>query len=273
METIYAAGGSLDLVITLPDDVAPTKAGRVFLDDFCESRGIGLLKVSNINDPAVVNAVADAGIDWLFVIGWSQIARRPVLDAPSAGVIGMHPTLLPEGRGRAAIPWAILKGLSVTGVTMFQLDEGVDTGPIIAQHEIRLGPDITATELYARVERAHSLLLAQTWYDLAADRLTPRPQDLRAGSSWPGRRPEDGQIFPEMAVEEALRLVRATTRPYPGAYWHDEGRILRVWAAAPRQAGSTRPTFQLADGVIEALAFDIEAAKPIAGPTLSVSTR
>ena len=67
----------------------------------------------------------------------------------------MHPTLLPVGRGRAAVPWAILKGLDRTGVTLFKLDEGVDTGDIIGQEMIALSETVTATELYERVNQAH----------------------------------------------------------------------------------------------------------------------
>ena len=128
MEEIYAAGGELDLAITLHDDRAINKSGRVYLDDFCGARGIDLVKVRHINDSEAIEAIRSREIDWLFIIGWSQIAGPQVLAAPTHGVHGIHPTLLPEGRGRAPIPWAILKGLKETGVTLFKLDEGVDTG-------------------------------------------------------------------------------------------------------------------------------------------------
>ena len=119
MEEIYAVGGRLCLAMTLPDDVSATKSGRVFIDEFCSRRRIPLIKSRSVNDPEVVKAIVDSDIDWLFIIGWSQIARPTILNAPKEGCIGMHPTLLPEGRGRASIPWAILKGLDETGVTMF----------------------------------------------------------------------------------------------------------------------------------------------------------
>jgi methionyl-tRNA formyltransferase len=262
METIHAMGGRLDLVVTLPDDVAPAKSGRVRVDDFCASGGIDLVKTPDVNSSAVLRAVADHGIDWLFVIGWSQVVRPPLLRTPRRGVLGMHPTLLPQGRGRAAIPWAILKGLSATGVTLFQLDEGIDTGPIVAQHVIPLGPQTTATELYAAAEAAHSRLLADAWAGLVADRLTVRAQDPAAGSWWPARRPEDGELTPDMTVEHALRLVRATTRPYPGAYWSADGRRLRVWAARRLLPGAVGPGFRLVDGAIEATEFDFICATP-----------
>jgi len=78
--------------------------------------------VNNVNDPEAVAAIRGFDLDWLLIIGWSQIARRPVLDATRRGALGIHPTLLPEGRGRAAIPWTLLKGLRESGVTLFQLE-------------------------------------------------------------------------------------------------------------------------------------------------------
>ena len=148
IEEILRIGGKLGLLITLEDEQAKNKSGRIYLDDLSQLYGIPLLKIRNINEPAMLQRVKEYGIDWLLIIGWSQIAKPEVLNAPSFGCIGMHPTLLPLGRGRAAVPWAILKGLDRTGVTLFKLDEGVDTGDIIGQEVIELREGITATELY-----------------------------------------------------------------------------------------------------------------------------
>ena len=247
MEEIYRAGGVLDLAMSLPDDVATAKSGRVYLDAFCRERSIPLLKAPNVNDNAVVEAIRSHEIDWLFIIGWSQIAREEVLAAPRQGVLGMHPTLLPVGRGRAAIPWAILKGLPETGVTLFQLDHGVDTGPILAQQRIPLAADETATTLYTKVNAAHRALIRSVWPDLAAGTLRPQPQDDRQATVWPGRAPEDGAISSSMTVAEVDRLVRAVTRPYPGAYVDDGGRRLRIWSGMPGRNSDGFPV-PLADG-------------------------
>lgn len=262
MEAIYEANGTLDLVITLDDALAAKKSGRVFVDGFCGAHGIDLVKIRNVNDAAAVEEVHAHQIDWLFIIGWSQIAKPSILAAPKRGVIGMHPTLLPEGRGRAAIPWAILKGLPETGVTMFQLDAGVDTGPIIAQERIPIAPRETAESLYAQVAAAHRQLMGRVWPELVSDRITLRPQDHSAATEWAGRRPEDGAITPAMTVAEADRLIRATTRPYPGAFWRDDSGLVRIWRGAigraqdPPPAGARR--IRLSDGVIDALEYELE---------------
>ena len=260
MEEVYELGGSLSLVITLPDDRAQSKSGRVYLDDFCDRHGIALVKSPSVNDGRVAEAIREYEIDWLFIIGWSQIAQPQLLATPGRGVIGMHPTLLPEGRGRASVPWAIVKDLPVTGVTMFVLNEGVDTGPILAQVTIPLTDQTTATELYESVVVAHRTLLRNTWTDLVTDQLQSIPQDPNDGSVWPGRTPDDGELLPSLTVAEALRLVRATAPPYPGAFWRTADAVIRVWVAVEGEV-SDGPRFVCRDGVVTATVFDIEGSE------------
>lgn len=231
MEAIYEAGGGLDLAITLQDDMARAKSGRVYLDEFCCQHGVDLVKIRNINHAQAISAVLDRHIDWLFIVGWSQIARAEILNAPRRGVLGMHPTLLPVGRGRAAIPWAILKQLEKTGVTLFQLDEGVDTGPVLALREIPLTPSTDAGQLYNAVSAAHADLMRSVFPALVTDQIAPSPQIDDGASEWPGRTPEDGAIDRDGSVHEAERLVRATTRPYPGAFVEIDGQRITIWRA------------------------------------------
>lgn len=259
MEEIYRIGGRLEVAFTLEDGMARGKSGRVYLDDFAGRHGIPLVKTRSVNDPAVAGEVRRRGLDWLFIIGWSQIAGREVLDAPRIGCVGMHPTLLPEGRGRASIPWAILKGLEETGVTMFRLDEGVDTGDIIAQKRVPIGSGETATELYGKVNEAHVGLIRDNWGSIMDGTARFARQDESRATVWPGRRPEDGRIDPSMGVADALRLVRAVTRPYPGAFYQEGERVVRIWSAEEGSEGDIR----LADGWIRPL--ECEEVSPAGG--------
>ena len=103
MQAIYDIGGKLDLAVTLHDGKAAKKSGRVFLDEFCRVNDVELHKCDHINDAETIQKIKSADIDWLFIIGWSQIASNDVLASAKLGVLGAHPSLLPEGRGRAAI--------------------------------------------------------------------------------------------------------------------------------------------------------------------------
>lgn len=267
MEAIYEVGGDLALAVTLSDDKAVRKSGRVYLDGFCESHGIPLLKAGNVNDQVVIDAIREARIDWLFIIGWSQIARMPLIEACGSGVLGMHPTLLPEGRGRAAIPWAILKRLERTGVTLFMLDDGVDTGPILDQAVVPLRPDTDATELYAAVEAAHVELMRAAFPKLERGLLETRLQDETRASVWPGRRPEDGRIDLKGSVADAECLVRAVTRPYPGAFLTMDGRKTIVWRARivdPQGVPPEGLVIEFRDGALECL--EVQHVDPDAGP-------
>lgn len=263
LDELCQSGAHFSLVVTLHDQVARGKSGRVYLDQFCEARKVPLLKVRNVNEPDCVERIRSVELDWLFIIGWSQIARQEVLSAPRYGVLGIHPTLLPVGRGRAPIPWAILKGLSETGVTLFKLDEGVDSGPIVRQHRISIGRDEDASSLYQRVCQAHRTVLRDSFRELAAGTLSFSAQDERAATYWPGRSPDDGEIRPSMTVGEADRLVRATTRPYPGAFWVSDGCRIRVWRGVPlgrAPAGHGPASFRLSDGWYAATEYEVEPA-------------
>lgn len=263
MEEIAAIGGRLHAVLTIPDEKAPAKSGRAYVDAHCRQHGIDLGKFGNVNDADAVQWLRDHHLDWLFIIGWSQIARTEVLEVSTRGAIGIHPTLLPEGRGRAAVPWAILKGLTVTGVSMFKLDTGVDTGPLLAQERIPVEPRDTATALYVKVEAAHRYLVRRTWPQLIADELQLTIQDESRATVWPGRSPADGRLDPLMTVADADRLVRAVTRPYPGAFLETRGELVRIWSAVPADlapSGSSGELFHFRDGSLLATEIERERA-------------
>ncbi len=254
IEEIYRIGGHIDLLITLKDEKAQNKSGRIYLDEIAQIHQTQLLKIDNINEPVVIQSLKDLQIDWLFIIGWSQIARKELLETPTFGCIGMHPTLLPIGRGRAAIPWAILKGLDQTGVTLFKLDEGVDTGDIIGQGIIPLTSQTTATELYEQVNQMHIRLIGEYWEKIVNNTIQLTKQDDSKATEWPGRNPEDGEILPTMTMEEADRLVRAVTHPYPGAFYRMEnGEALTIWQANVNEHAGD---FRLKDGWLTATKSD-----------------
>lgn len=255
IEEIYKVNGELDLLITLKDEEAKNKSGRIYLDEIAEKENIPLLKINNINDQEVIDALKKHEIDWLFIIGWSQIAKKEVLETPTNGCIGMHPTLLPVGRGRAAIPWAIIKGLHETGVTMFKLDEGVDTGEIIGRDIIKLNKNTTATDLYKKVDKAHVELISKFWNDITNDTVVLTKQDESKATTWPGRKPDDGELLNSMTTDEADKLVRAVTHPYPGAFYKEEDKLVRIWSA---EVDPHKGKIKLSDGYLTPIDYEIE---------------
>ena len=257
IEKIYEIGGSLDLLITLHNHKAVKKSGRIYLDEFAGKYSIPLLKTNHVNDDEVKKAIKESDIDCLFIIGWSQIADNELINLPKKGVFGIHPTLLPEGRGRAAIPWAIIKGLKQTGVTLFKLDEGVDTGPVVGQIAIPIEKQETATTLYEKVNKAHEELIADVYRKMKAGTISLVEQNHSQATEWPGRTPADGEIFPALSLEEADRLIRATTHPYPGAFVNTPQGKKIVWKALISTDKEAKHPLVLKDGVMDILEFEI----------------
>jgi len=202
-----------------------------------------------------IDIINKYNLDWLFIIGWSQIVSNQVLNSPKSGCIGMHPTLLPVGRGRAAIPWAIIKGLDKTGVTMFVMDEGVDTGDILGQIEIPIKSDTTATDLYNKVTDAHIDLISEIFPLLKSDNYSIHVQDESQATYWEGRTPADGQLDSSMTINEADALIRGTTHPYPGAYYIKDKEKFIIWKAEFSSLRSSPIDFELKDGYIKPIDY------------------
>lgn len=259
LEELAALGANLVYLGTIHDKIAPNKSGRIYLDDFAAAHHVPLHKFRNMNDPDALEVIRASDLDWLYVIGWSQMAKAEVLSIPRLGVLGMHPTLLPQGRGRASIPWAIIKGVDETGVSMFKLDEGMDTGPILGQVVVSVDPDETSTTLYEKVVAAHRTLVRATFPGISDGTIELLSQNEAQATEWPGRKPSDGLLHPaSMTSAEVDRYVRALTHPYPGAFVHlGPERVLRIWKG---QVGDTVEGHRMTtvDGIYTATEYAIE---------------
>lgn len=227
----------LAALVTLPLANASRHSDFVDLRDMAAKAGGRVIEAANSNDPDIVQQISDINPDIMFVIGWSQICGPAFMAAAGGNVVGYHPAPLPQMRGRAAIPWTILLNQSITASTLFWIDEGVDSGPILAQKFIHIAPDETATTLYARHLNALGEIFTESLGAIAAGTARRDEQDHQYASWTTKRTPKDGLVNWNDPVEDVWRLIRATTRPYPGAYtvWDDEKLVL--WSAAPWPEG------------------------------------
>jgi methionyl-tRNA formyltransferase len=227
-----AADWRVEALVTLPPSLATRHSDFLDLRPDAEACGARVIHAADGNAPEVVAEIRDLDADHLFVVGWSQVCKPALLAAAGKGAIGFHPAPLPRLRGRAVIPWTILLDEKITGSTLFWLDEGVDSGPILAQRFFHLAPDETATTLYARHLQALGEVLAESLPRLAAGTAPRLPQDDRYATWCAKRGPGDGMIDWGQPSGTIERLIRAVTRPYPGAFTLDAaGRRLVVWAA------------------------------------------
>jgi methionyl-tRNA formyltransferase len=205
------------------------RSGYVSLRSLADRYAFDLIEVRDINAPSVFERVQAAAPDLLIVAGWSQLVRDPLLSSFPLEAVGMHPTALPQGRGRAPIPWTLIKGLDKTAVTLFYLVEEADAGDIVDQQPIAVSVRDDATSLYAKVAEAHAAILVRAVPRLLAGEAGRQPQG--EGDFWPKRRPEDGVMDWSSDVEDLYDWVRALTHPYPGAFTFAGGRRLVVWSA------------------------------------------
>lgn len=226
-----SAQWTVSAIVTLPSSLASRHSDYVDLSEDAQESGAQLIAASNSNAPEVIDAVRALHADYAFVIGWSQICKPEFRAAFNGHVIGYHPAALPRLRGRAVIPWTILLDEKITGSTLFWIDDGVDSGPIIAQKFLHVAPTETATTLYARHMDALGEIMGESLIALAEGRAMRSPQDDQYATYAARRTEADGLIDWSLPADRVERLVRAVTRPYPGAFTFVGGEKLTIWAA------------------------------------------
>jgi methionyl-tRNA formyltransferase len=236
------AGAEVAAVVTLPGPIDPNRSGQCAFDEIAADLGARMIETADVNSPETIAALREVDPDLIFVVGWSQLVLDEFIGLPRQGVFGMHPTLLPRHRGRAAIPWAILSGLAKTGVTLFQISDGTaDSGPTVGQVEVPIARDETATTLYEKVTAAHLDLVREYVPKLVDGTADPTQQDTRRASVWPKRTPADGIIDWETRAPYLYDWVRAQTRPYPGAFTFLGDEKVVVWRARPVELDDDAP--------------------------------
>nr|WP_084617008.1 methionyl-tRNA formyltransferase [Sinorhizobium arboris] len=233
LEALIRAKRTPVLVITLPPEAAGRHADFVDLGELARAAGTAIHYTTDINAPETLEAAAAAAPDLSLVIGWSQVCRQPFREIAREGTVGFHPAALPRLRGRGVIPWTILRGEEKTGSTLFWLDDGVDSGPILLQRQFRLVPDETARSLYTKHTENLAEMVVEAAAQVEAGNAARIVQDQTKASYCAKRTAEDGLIDWRQPAASVLRLIRAVGAPYPGAFTFCNGQKIRIDAAIP----------------------------------------
>lgn len=205
------AGHEILLVVTQPDRpggrglkpvASPVKIKAAEL-------GLPLYQPERIRNEEAQAHIRATGADLMVVVAYGQILPASLLEAPRLGTVNVHASLLPRHRGPAPVEWAILSGDRETGVTIMQMDAGVDTGPILAQEPVPIGPDETAGQLEARLAGIGAKLLLRTTDRMQAGEIEATPQPSAGASHAPRLKSEDGKLDNDMTAVEIDRRVRA----------------------------------------------------------------
>ncbi len=201
---------------------------RADIPAWCARRGVAAIPFVNFAELA--GSPHLEGVEACLVAGWYHMAPRAFRDRFPRGCLGLHASLLPQLRGGAPLNWAILSGLSETGVSLFELGDGVDDGGVYGQARFPISARATIAELVVASSAASAALVRDHIAAICAGRARPQPQ-VGAPSYALQRSPTDGRIDWRDDAERIDRLVRAVGRPYPGAYAHLDGRKILLWEA------------------------------------------
>ncbi|HKB27203.1 MAG TPA: methionyl-tRNA formyltransferase, partial [Methylomirabilota bacterium] len=234
-------------VVTQPD--RPAHRGQKLQPPPVKTRalaaGVPVLQPARLRDPEWAPRLRELSADVAVVVAFGQILPKAVLDAPARGSINVHGSLLPRYRGAAPIQWAIIRGETVTGITTFQMDEGMDTGSILLSASTPIGPEETAGELARRLADLGAKVLVETLERL--DTLTPTPQRHEEATLAPRLKKTDGHLDWRRPARELVNLVRGCN-PWPGALTRAPVGLLTVWRATAADTAAGAPPGTLVGG-------------------------
>lgn len=233
LKALLEAGHEITAVVTQPDK--PKGRSGQLVDSpvkVCAmENGIPVLQPVKIKAQESVEALKQYEADVFVVAAFGQILSKEILQMPRLGCVNIHASLLPKYRGAAPIQWAIIDGEKETGVTLQQMDEGIDTGDILAQQTVAITEDDTGESLFEKLCEAGAALLVDTLPKLAAGQITPVKQNGEAATYAKMLTKELGNIDFNRPAGEIALLVRGLN-PWPSAYTYYENKMMKIWKAS-----------------------------------------
>ena len=237
LQSLAACGRPPVSVVTLPTALAHRHSDFVDLAPMATQCGSNVIHATSINSPLTIGQIRDSRPDLCLVIGWSQVCRDEFLSSARIGCIGFHPSPLPRLRGRAVIPWTILLGETESASTLFWLDSGLDSGPILMQRHFAVSDAETARTLYDKHVANISSMLPEAMALVESGSPPRRVQNSDQASYCAKRTADDGIIDWRQDAARILRLIRAVGDPYPGAFTTLEDEKLVVNGARVYEEG------------------------------------
>lgn len=292
LETLLASEDTIVGVVTQPD--RPKGRGQILtpppIKIIAQRAGIPLLQPVKIKTPEFLDALALWKPELIAVTAFGRILHAPILNLPPKGCVNVHGSVLPKYRGAAPVQWAVINGETETGITTMLMDEGMDTGAILLQERMAIGPEDTAGSLSGRLAELGGRLLVETIARIKAGTLAPRAQDHSQATMAPLLKKEDGVIDWTMSARTIGNRIRGLS-PWPGAYTFLGSDRWNIWRALPRPdtaggkpgtiVGVTKSSIEVAtgEGILELT--DIQTANSkrmavgefLAGHRISVGAR
>lgn len=233
LDTMMKSGCEVTLAVTQPD--RPKGRGRGVIKtpvhECADKWGIPVFSPVKVKASDAVQRLREEAPDLIVVAAFGQILSKEILDLPRYGCVNVHASLLPKYRGAAPIQWAVIDGEEKSGVTIMQMDVGLDTGDILLQEEVTLAPDETGESLYDKLAKLGGELLVKALPMIEAGAIKPIKQNDEESSYASMLRKEMGNIDWSLPAEKIERLVRGLNS-WPGAYTFMNGKMLKIWGSA-----------------------------------------
>ena len=244
--------------------------------------GIPVWQPATLRDGTAETILRSLAPELVVVVAYGRILPPELLHIAPLGCINLHVSLLPQYRGAAPIQWAVLNGDEMTGVTVMQLDEGCDTGPVLLVEPVPIGPETTAGELFEQVTAVGARTLVTAVEALGRGELTPTPQDDTKATQAPPLTKEMAAFDFTWPAARIHNWVRGMD-PWPMAYFISGGKKIKVKGArlaqnpagaAPGTVLGLKPlTVACADGAVQLLTLTPEGGKPMPGTAWAAGRR
>ncbi len=237
LEKLVEKGYAVQAVVTQPD--RPRGRGRKRVPSAIKTAaqrfGLPVFQPETASDPAFCERIQDLGPDLLVVVAFGQVLKTELLSIPGWGGLNIHASLLPRYRGAAPIQWAIMNDEPETGLSAMRMEEGLDTGPVLLQKAVPIGPEETAGELHDRLARLSGEVLIKTIEGMSCYRVSETPQESRLATY----APKIEKDLVQVNWDRSARLVSALIRgldPWPGAVTMVGEKTLKLFSAAVETA-------------------------------------
>jgi methionyl-tRNA formyltransferase len=233
LERLVEHGYAVQAVVTQPD--RPKGRGRKPVPPPVKSAAqqlnLPVFQPEKALEREFCEAIRDLAPDLLVVVAFGQVLKRILLEIPRWGALNIHASLLPRYRGAAPIQWAVINDERETGLTAMRMDEGLDTGPILLQEAVPIGPEETAGELHDRLSRLSADVLLETLAGLRDHRLVETPQDHGLATYAPKIERGMSRITWGRPARSLSALIRGLD-PWPGAVTLAGGKEIKLFSAA-----------------------------------------
>lgn len=246
LEALYDRGHNILLVITQKD--RPKGRGKKLMSTPVKKKASELnLKIyqpESVNSKESINIIKRLNPDCIVVAAYGQILKKDILDIPKYGCLNVHASLLPKYRGAAPINWAIIEGEKETGITIMEMDEGMDTGDILKSKAIPIEETDDSESIHDKLSILGSQLILETLEDIKNDNIQKIPQDENLATYAPMLSKKTGKIDWNNKGERIINTIRGL-KPWPSAYTIYKGQNVKI-----HEAEKTEKFSKMANGVV-----------------------